>query len=107
MWVLVVVGVGGMASGFAAPSASADRGVHTLLASLADDVERFEAETGDYPVRGPRTLTGTPVPDPWGGAVRYYRLPGHTGFMLVSLGADGRPGGAGEDADVVVYRSQR
>lgn len=70
-----------------------------VLTSIADEVEVWHAEHGSYPSAAPSQL-GT---DPWGNAIRYYRVPGG-GFMLVSLGADGAPGGAGDAADLVVYR---
>lgn len=46
-------------------------------------------------------LKGSRVPeDPWGNAYQY-RLPGqHGAYDLVSYGANGAPGGSGEDADV-------
>lgn len=38
--------------------------------------------------------------DPWGNAYQY-RVPGQRGAVdIYSLGADGRPGGEGEDADI-------
>jgi general secretion pathway protein G len=40
--------------------------------------------------------------DGWGNALRYEAGPGGRGYRLVSLGADGAPGGAGEDRDVLV-----
>ncbi len=41
--------------------------------------------------------------DPWGNAYRY-RIPGTAGdFDLMSYGADGAPGGEGEDADVTNF----
>ena len=41
--------------------------------------------------------------DPWGNSYEY-RSPGdHGDYDLFSLGADGRPGGEGEDADVVSW----
>lgn len=44
--------------------------------------------------------TALPV-DPWGQAYAY-RAPGQTGaFQIVSLGADGKPGGEGDAADIV------
>jgi general secretion pathway protein G len=41
-------------------------------------------------------------PDPWGNAY-VYRTPGEQGteYDLFSYGKDGRPGGNGDDADVV------
>lgn len=46
-------------------------------------------------------LKGSRVPeDPWGNAYQY-RQPGqHGAYDLVSYGANGAPGGSGEDADV-------
>jgi len=46
-------------------------------------------------------LKKSEVPDdPWGNPY-VYRSPGQNGAIdIVSLGADGRPGGSGEDADV-------
>ncbi len=39
--------------------------------------------------------------DPWG-ADYVYRFPGQSGrFDLISLGADGQPGGDGVDADIM------
>src|SRR5690242_12833244 len=45
-------------------------------------------------------------PDPWGTAY-VYRAPGtesRTGYDLLSVGADGKPGGVGEDADLVSWK---
>ncbi|GLR12251.1 type II secretion system major pseudopilin GspG [Chitinimonas viridis] len=50
--------------------------------------------------RGPYLKKAAP-PDPWGNAYQY-RIPGSNGreFEVLSLGRDGRPGGAAEDADL-------
>jgi general secretion pathway protein G len=41
--------------------------------------------------------------DPWGRPY-IYKAPGTKGdFDVVSLGRDGRPGGTGEDADIVNF----
>lgn len=49
---------------------------------------------------GPYLKKSTIPEDPWGNAYQY-RYPGKNGGVdIVSLGADGRPGGSGEDADV-------
>jgi general secretion pathway protein G len=51
--------------------------------------------------RGPYLKSGLP-PDPWGRAY-VYAYPGHanpSGYDLVSLGRDGKPGGVGEDRDI-------
>jgi len=39
--------------------------------------------------------------DPWGNAYRYRAPQGDAPLCLLSLGADGKPGGEGDDADVV------
>ncbi|MGV7210635.1 type II secretion system major pseudopilin GspG [Oxalobacteraceae bacterium A2-2] len=48
---------------------------------------------------GPYLKKGVP-PDPWGHPYQY-KSPGAKGeFEIISLGRDGQPGGAGEDADI-------
>lgn len=50
-------------------------------------------------------LSAMPL-DPWG-AEYIYRFPGQIGaFDLISLGADGQPGGSGVDADLVYGQAQ-
>lgn len=49
---------------------------------------------------GPYLDKASGVVDPWG-APYVYRAGGAQDYELLSLGADGRPGGTGEDADVV------
>jgi general secretion pathway protein G len=50
--------------------------------------------------KGPYLDEALPL-DPWGNAYQY-RVPGEEGrpFAIVSLGADGKPGGEGIDADI-------
>jgi len=51
---------------------------------------------------GPYLEKGVPM-DPWGHAY-LYKSPGeHGDFDIISLGSDGRPGGAGEAADITSY----
>lgn len=55
--------------------------------------------------RGPYLRRAVPL-DPWGKAY-VYRFPGEAnpaGFDLLSLGADGRPGGEGENADILGWQ---
>jgi general secretion pathway protein G len=55
--------------------------------------------------RGPYLRKAVPA-DPWG-APYVYRAPGDqsgTGYDLVSYGADGRPGGEGEAADLLSWK---
>lgn len=54
--------------------------------------------------RGPYLRKDIPT-DPWGGPYLYV-APGEVntnGYDLVSLGADGQPGGEGEDADITSW----
>lgn len=88
------------------------------IESLKSALDLYRIDTGRYPTtqqglaalmgdpggvrgwRGPY-LDGSNLPaDPWGNAY-VYRAPGERGpYDLLSLGADGAPGGTGEDADV-------
>jgi general secretion pathway protein G len=55
--------------------------------------------------RGPYLRKAVPL-DPWG-ATYVYLAPGEAnpnGYDLLSLGADGRPGGSGEDADITSWQ---
>lgn len=55
--------------------------------------------------RGPYLRKSVPT-DPWGAAY-VYRSPGvqsGTGYDLMSLGADGKPGGEGEAADILSWK---
>ena len=50
--------------------------------------------------RGPY-LSGRTIPvDPWGNPYQYAAPGAHGDFDLLSFGADGRPGGDGDDADI-------
>ena len=65
------------------------------LAALAQRPAALPAWKGPY-IKG----DGVP-PDPWGRPYTY-RIPGRDGraFDVLSLGADGAPGGAGENQDI-------
>ncbi len=92
----------------------------TDLRTIAASLEMYRLDNRTYPTsaQGLRALSErpsqSPVPanwvdggylpsvpqDPWGRAY-VYRAPGETGaYDLVSLGADGKPGGSGVDADI-------
>ena len=88
------------------------------IADLEKALEMYKLDAGRFPskeeglealVKKPQTaaswngpyLRGNPpvVPtDPWGNPYRYQPAPG--GVEIVSLGADGQPGGDGENADI-------
>lgn len=87
------------------------------LSLLSDAVESFKLDVGRYPsaeeglkalIQKPDNATGwdkpylnkTTVPmDGWGNAF-VYSLDDQFGFRIVSLGADGKPGGEGENKDL-------
>lgn len=96
----------------------ADRGRASLAQSqvqiLAGKIENYRLDTGHLPSRledlvtQPSGVSGWLGPyaklpefnDPWGRPVEY-RVPGNAGaFDLISLGADGKPGGSSYDADI-------
>lgn len=71
-------------------------------------LERFKQDNGAYPTtaQGLAALAplGTvPPADPWGRAYQYRSPGGYTDFELFSSGADGQPGGEGEDADITSW----
>ena len=89
------------------------------MKSIADALDRYRLDTGRFPStdEGLRALSVNPgnlhgwagpymnndvPPDPWG-AQYVFRMPGESGkdYDLLTLGADGKAGGTGEDADIV------
>jgi general secretion pathway protein G len=54
--------------------------------------------------RGPYLRKAQAIVDPWGRTFIYRRPGEHGEYDLSSLGADGRPGGTGEDLDVVSWQ---
>ncbi len=96
----------------------ADRGRASLAQSqvqtLAGKIDNYHLDTGRLPSRledlatQPAGVSGWLGPyakpsefnDPWGRPIEY-RVPGTGGaFDLLSLGADGKPGGTSYDADI-------
>ncbi len=55
--------------------------------------------------RGPYLRKAVPL-DPWGAAYLYVSpgIQSGSGYDLSSLGADGKPGGSGEDADITSWK---
>ena len=117
--ILVVVLIGGIVA-FAASRilGGGDRAKFNLAKSqvqtLAEKVQQYENDTGGLPttlddlVTQPGNAAGWLGPyakpaelkDPWGHAF-VYKAPGEgQAFDLVSLGADGQPGGSSVDADI-------
>ena len=87
----------------------------TQLSTLAGKIEQFEMDVGRKPAALTELVTNSAgaagwlgpyakeaeLKDPWNNAIQY-RAPGESGraFDLVSLGADGQPGGDSVNADV-------
>lgn len=70
-------------------------------------LERAPSNAAEAPRwRGPYLDDGLPQ-DPWGQPYQY-SIPGANGqpFALYSLGADGKPGGSGDDADIGILPAQ-
>ena len=86
------------------------------IATLRDAVEAFHNSTGRYPsndeglavlaqksAAGTEPLISQVAVDPWGRPY-VYNQPGRDGpYEIVSLGADGRDGGEGGDADIASW----
>ena len=100
----LVLMLGAIAAMGAASSAAPTREQAVAqLHELAYDVESYREIEG----RLPSSLDGLAhvasrealLADPWGNDVYYLRVAG--GYVLMSWGADGAPGGDGDAADVV------
>ena len=87
------------------------------IADLDKSLELFKLDVGRYPtteegleslIKRPVTVNGWTGPylkggvpsDPWGRPYRYASPGPGGGIEILSLGADGAPGGEGENADV-------
>ena len=74
-----------------------EQGLEALVEASSLDPEPRNFKAGGY-------LQQVPL-DPWGRHYEY-RYPGeHGDYDILSYGADGQPGGTGEDADVVNWKS--
>ena len=125
---LVVLGILALFAAFAVPQVLKYLGTarvqaaRTQLNNLVSAVELYYLDTGRYPTQeqGLRALLQKPegVPgwqgpylkkesglvDPWGQPY-IYRFPGeHGAFDIMSYGRDKKPGGTGEDADIVSWK---
>jgi general secretion pathway protein G len=91
------------------------------VARIAGILDLYRLDVGNYPTtdQGLQALTTAPagvagwngpymkdadgILDPWGRPYQYRspsQRPDHS-FDIISLGADGKPGGDGEDADIL------
>ncbi len=95
----------------------------TLIELLGAGLDQYRLDVGSYPAaaqgldalqknpgsasnwNGPYLKKSVPK-DPWGNAYKYRCCPGQHGeYDLWSEGADGAPGGEGENADVTSWDS--
>ena len=121
---LVVMVIIGLLAGFVGPKYFSQIGKSNVtvaksqLQSFAKSLDAYRLDMGHYPSteeglealmsapaanpekwRGPYLSKKIPV-DPWGNPYMY-RNPGtNAEFDVISLGADGKPGGAGDNADL-------
>lgn len=123
---LVVMVIIGLLAGYVAPKLFAQIGKSEIkvaraqIEALGKALDQYRIDIGHYPNtdqglpslnekpadegkwQGPYLAKAVPK-DPWGRDY-VYRSPGeHAEYDLVSLGKDGRPGGEGDDSDVVSW----
>ncbi|WP_149739058.1 type II secretion system major pseudopilin GspG [Rhizobium sp. RU20A] len=90
--------------------------VQMQIRNLSSAVDLYYLSTGTYPTpdqglsalvdapagqagwSGPYIQSRSALTDPWGHAYVYSQA--GTGYVISSLGRDGKPGGEGEDADI-------
>jgi general secretion pathway protein G len=120
---LVVMVIIGLLAGIVAPQYFSQLGksntkvTKAQIESFGQALDQYRLDVGQYPSteQGIAALRAAPPqatrwqgpylkrdipPDPWGRAYQY-RSPGTQGdYEILSLGADGQPGGDGEAADV-------
>lgn len=126
MEMLVVLVVIGLIAAVAIPQVmhllggAKSKAAKIQLETLSQSLSYYQLDVGAYPTteQGLKALWQAPGPvpawngpyvrreqqltDPWGKPF-VYRAPGQKGpFELVTLGADGAPGGSGENADISV-----
>ena len=122
---LVVIVIIGLLAGYVAPRYFSQVGrseiqvARAQIDSLEKALDQYRLDLRRYPsaeeglgalVAQPASVSGWNGPylkkavpnDPWGRPF-VYRVPGEKAeFELASLGRDGKPGGAGDDADIVL-----
>ena len=123
---LVVMVIIGLLAGIVAPQYFAQIGksnakvARAQIESFGQALDQYRLDVGHYPSteQGLLALRSAPqqvarwqgpylkrdIPeDPWGRAYIYRRPGQHGDYDLISLGADGQPGGEGENADIVSW----
>jgi general secretion pathway protein G len=122
---LVVIVIIGLLAGLVVPryfdtvSKSKAKIVRAQMDSFEKALEQYRLDVGSLPAveqglhalitppagvtqwQGPYLKKAVPL-DPWGNAYIYKLSPNRREPDIVSLGADGQPGGAGEDKDIAL-----
>ena len=109
---LVVIVIIGLLAGYVAPRYFAQVGksevqvARAQIDALEKAVDQYRLDNRRYPTSEEGLAAVQPYlkkalpSDPWGHAY-VYRVPGEKAeFSIVSYGRDGKPGGAGQDADL-------
>ncbi len=123
---LVVMVIIGLLAGYVGPKLFGQIGksevkvARAQIEGLAKSLDQYRIDIGRYPSTqqgldalvlkpadeprwaGPYLAKSVPL-DPWGNAYRYVSPGEHGDYDLLSYGHDGRPGGSGEDADLVSW----
>jgi general secretion pathway protein G len=94
----------------------------TQITMFESALDTYRLDTGKYPSteqglqalrikpqgitkwEGPYLPKDIP-PDPWGNPYQYKSPGDHGPFDIISFGADGKPGGEGEDLDIVSWKN--
>jgi general secretion pathway protein G len=130
--ILVVIAVLAVLAALVAPNVfrhlgtAKDAAARSQMEMFAAALDAYRLDSGRYPTtaqgldalvrepvaeprprnwRGPYLRKDVPL-DPWGNPYVYLAPGEHNpeGYDLLSLGADGAPGGEGEDADIAAWR---
>jgi general secretion pathway protein G len=123
---LVVMVIIGLLAGFVGPKLFAQIGksevkvARAQIEALAKSLDQYRIDCGHYPTSeqglgalvtrpaqeqswsGPYLAKAVPK-DPWGRDYQYVFPGRHGEYDLLSYGRDGKPGGDGEDADLVSW----
>ena len=120
---LVVLAILGLLAGLVGPrvlgllGGAKSKTAGVQIADIEKALEIYKLDVGRFPtteegldslVKKPGSANGWSGPylkgglpsDPWGNAYRYASPGANGGIDIISLGADGAPGGEGENADV-------
>lgn len=121
---LVVIGIIGLIAAVLTPglmgqlSRARVKAAQLQLETIVSGVEMFHADVGRYPTQaeglqalvaqpgdaegwiGPYVKNAKTLKDPWGRALIYQADAEGQGFVVESLGADGKPGGTGVNQDL-------